>query len=33
MSEQEEEVRFEGIVHASRYVPGAHGKQFLGAVG
>jgi hypothetical protein len=30
MSEQEKEVRLEGVVHASRYDPGAQGKQFLG---
>jgi hypothetical protein len=30
MGEQEKEVRLEGIVRASRYVPGARGKQFLG---
>jgi len=32
MSEQQKEVQFEGIVHASRYVPSAQGKQFLGAI-
>ena len=30
MDEQEKELRLEGIVHASHYVPGAQGKQFLG---
>ena len=32
MSDQQKEVRFEGIVHASRYVPSVQGKQFLGAI-
>ena len=32
MSEQKKELRLEGIVHASRYVPGVQGKQFLGAI-
>ncbi len=30
MGEQEKEVRLEGVVRASSYVPGAQGKQFLG---
>ena len=32
MSEQEKELRFEGIVRACRYIPGGQGKQFLGAI-
>jgi hypothetical protein len=32
MSEDEGEILFEGIVHASSYNPDADGKQFLGAV-
>ncbi len=31
MSEQEKELRLEGIVHAARYDPADSGKQFLGA--
>lgn len=32
MSEQEKELRIEGVVRASNYKRGAEGKQFLGAV-
>ena len=31
MSEEEQELRIEGIVHARRYVAGERGKPFLGA--